>query len=286
MLRKKISHISLLIIVAVFFTSCDFLSLQKKEIKNLVIATFDNQSLYLDDIRELIPKSLSKNDSVLVVKQLIDSWALQQALLKKSEENNTQVINEEIKSLVEEYRKSLLINRYKEDLIQQELDTVVTESDIQDYYDVNKSNFRLSEELIQIRYLTFNNNLINKKDILRSFKNGTIQDLEDLESQQLSFKKMMLNDSSWVSLNNVLKETVFYRDELLKKSEFIQKEDSINLFLAVVTNVLNKNEISPLEYIKGNIKQILLHKRKLEVIREIEKILLKDAIKNKQLVYK
>lgn len=282
---RKISHIAYLWLAISFF-SCDYLSFEKKEVRNATLATFEGSDLRFDDIKERLPSGMSRNDSILMVKQLVDNWALQQVLLKKAEENNTQSVNEEISVLVEEYRRSLLINRYKEQLIRQELDTLVKDSDIANYYENNKNNFRLSEELVQLRYLSFDKNIINKKDVIKSFARGSIDDLEDLESQQLSFKQIMLNDSTWYSLNNVLKETNFYRNELLKKSELVQKEDSINLFLAVVTQVLGKNEIAPQPYIKDNIKQILLHKRKLEVIREIEKILLKDAIKNKQLEYK
>lgn len=283
--KRVIKYITSLIIICSFF-SCDYFVFKKKESANKAIATFEGKTLQYDDIKEIVPQRMNENDSALVVKMIIDDWAIQQILIKKAEQNNTQATNSEIQKLVDEYRRSLLINRYKEELIQQELDTIVTDKEIEEYYQSNKNNFRLNEEVVQIRYANFDKNLIEKKDIIKSFKRGAIEDLEDLETKQLSFKMLMLNDSTWVSLNNVLKETTFLKSELLKNSELIQKEDSINLFLAVVKKVLTKNDIAPKEYIKDNIKQILLHKRKLEVIREIEKILLKDAIKEKQLIYK
>ena len=285
MLRRLINNAFFFFIIFTF-TSCDYFTFEKKESKLKTIAEYQEKTLTIDDVKDLIPKGLSKNDSILTLKRYIDDWALEQILTKKSELNNSQETNTEIQKLVEQYRQSLLINRYKEELIQQELDTLVSDQEIIDYYQNNKSNFRLNEVIIQLRYLTFDKGLIDKKDIIKTFKRGSIEDLEELETKQLSFKKIMLNDSTWISLNNLLKETSFYRSELLKKSELIQKEDSINLFLAVVTNILDKNEIAPLEYIESNIKQILLHKRKIEVIREIEKILLQDAIKEKQLIYK
>ncbi len=285
MLRRILNNAFFFLIIFTF-TSCDYFTFEKKESKLKTIAEYQGKTLTIDDVKDLIPKGLSKNDSLLTLKRHIDDWALEQILTKKSELNNSQETNTEIQKLVEQYRQSLLINRYKEELIQQELDTLVSDLDIKDYYQNNKNNFRLNEVIIQLRYLTFDKNLIDKKDIIKTFKRGNIEDLEELETKQLSFKKIMLNDSTWISLKNLLKETMFYRSELLKKSELIQKEDSINLFLAVVTNILDKNEIAPLEYIESNIKQILLHKRKIEVIREIEKILLQDAIKEKQLIYK
>ena len=287
-MRKRINKICpyLLLFCLLALQSCDYLVFKKKESFNKPLAKFKGKELFAEDVKDLVPNNLTKEDSTVLVKRIIDDWALQQILLQKAEENNSKTINDEIQKLVEEYKQSLLINRYKEELIKQELDTLITDQQIGDYYDSNKHNFRLNEELLQIRYISFGEDLLDKKNTIKAFKSGSIEDLEDLESKQLSFKTLMLNDSTWVTLNNVLKETVFLRDELLKKSELVQKEDSINLFLAVVKNVLLKNEIAPKQFIEQNIKQILLHKRKLEVIREIENILLKDAIKNKQLTYK
>ena len=71
------------------------------------------------------------------------------------------------------------------------------------------------------------------------------------------------------------------REKLLKISKFIQKEDSLGIYLVAVKNVLKRNDVAPLSYITPQIKQLILHKRKLELIREIEKTLINDAIQNK-----
>lgn len=286
-MQKRVTNKLIFVVYLCVFTfySCDYFSFEKKKTINNSIATFRGKNLFIEDVKELIPKNVSKEDSSLVIKVIIDSWAIQQILLQKAEENNTQKTNSQIQKFVEDYRKSLLINSYKEELIKQELDTAINDSLLIDYYQNNKQNFRLNEEIIQLRYIIFDKELIDKKEVIKSFKNGKIEDLEELMKKQLSFKKLMLNDSTWLSLNKVLKETTFNREELLNNSQLIQKEDSIDLFLAIVKNVLQKNEIAPQQYITENLKQILLHRRKLEVIREIEKILLQDAIKEKQLIY-
>ena len=49
-----------------------------------------------------------------------------------------------------------------------------------------------------------------------------------------------------------------------------------------INNVLLRNETAPLEYVRPTIQQIVINKRKLELIRELEKDITKDAIKNKQ----
>jgi hypothetical protein len=72
----------------------------------------------------------------------------------------------------------------------------------------------------------------------------------------------------------------FSKDNLLKKIEFVQKQDSLGLYLAAINDVLVRNDIAPLSYIKPTIKQMILHKRKIQLIRDIEKILVQDATRN------
>jgi len=270
------------ILVCILFISCDFLGLQKKDISvRKPIASVHNNYLYTEDIKLLIPKNIEKNDSLVFTRSIINSWAVKQLLLKKAEDNNTQNDNSEINNLVKDYRQALLINGYKERLIKQQLDTLIEQQEIIDYYKLNSKNFRLNEELIKTRYLHFSNDLIDRQEVVKSFKKGTIEDLEELEIKQLTFKQMMLNDSVWTPLENVLLKIPFSRINLLKKTKLLQKEDSLGLYLVTIKDVLLRNQIAPLSYIKPTIKQMILHQRKLQLIRDLEKIILKDAIQNK-----
>lgn len=72
----------------------------------------------------------------------------------------------------------------------------------------------------------------------------------------------------------------FFREELLQKTKFIEKQDSTGVYLLAVKDILQRNDIAPLYYIAPTIKKMILHKRKVELIRNIEKILIEDATKN------
>jgi hypothetical protein len=273
---------SIFILVFILFLSCNSIEFQKKDIiTNKPIATINNKSLFKEDVASLLPKNVDTKDSIVLIRSIINSWAIQQLLLLKAEENTTKNDNSEVDKLVSEYRQALLINGYKERLIKQQLDTLIEQKEIADYYKLNSKNFRLNEELIKTRYLHFSNDLLDKKEVVRLFKDGAIEDLEALELRQLTFKMMMLNDSVWTSLENVMLKMPFSRNNLLKKTKLFQKEDSLGLYLVAIKDVLLRNQIAPLSYIEPTIKQMILHQRKLQLIRDIEKIIVKDAIQNK-----
>ena len=47
--------------------------------------------------------------------------------------------------------------------------------------------------------------------------------------------------------------------------------------MVTIKNVLNRNEIAPKSYITPSIKQMILHQRKLQLLKSIEETLLEDA---------
>ena len=271
----------LFIFSIVVFTSCDLFKIQEKE-KNTseVLAIVNTEKLFRIDVTSVLPKNINRADSLVLANSYIQNWAIKRLLLAKAKNNSSLETVNQIEGLVQDYKESLLINNYKDQLVKQKLDTVVSDQEIEEYYLLNKENFKLNEELVKIRYLHIDNNLIDEGEILSLFKSNDINDLEELEKQELSFKFHQFNDSTWTQLDKVLLKLPFSKDKLLKKSKFIQKQDSIGLYLATIKDVLPRNSIAPISYITSTIKQMILHKRKIELLRDIEKIIVKDATQN------
>ncbi|MDB4204366.1 hypothetical protein N9764_02295 [Polaribacter sp.] len=261
--------------------SCDYIKLQEKDSPTSeIIAIVNTDKLFKEDLKDFLPRNISREDSLILVKSFIQDWAVKKLLLNTAANNNTQESLKNINNLVQDYKESLLINNFKEALIKQQLDTIISDDEVEAYYLINNENFKLNEVLVKSRYLYFDASIINKKEIVKFFKSEKIEDAEELERQQLSFKMYQLNDSIWTELDKVLLKLPFSKENLLKKSKFIQKQDSLGLYLVAIKDVLQRNDIAPLSYIKPTIKEMILHKRKIELIRDIEKIIVKDATKN------
>ena len=262
-------------------TSCDYIKLQERDAPTSeIIAIVNADKLFKEDVKDFLPRNISREDSLILVKSFIQDWAVKKLLLDAAANNNTQESLKNINNLVQDYKESLLINNFKEALIKQQLDTIISDNEVEAYYLINNENFKLNEVLVKSRYLYFDASIINKKEIVKFFKSEEIEDAEELERQQLSFKMYQLNDSIWTELDKILLKLPFSKENLLKKSKFIQKQDSLGLYLVAIKDVLRRNDIAPLSYIKPTIKEMILHKRKIELIRDIEKIIVKDATKN------
>lgn len=253
--------------------------------KSRIVAKVYDEVLYEDDLKELFPVNLNAEDSAVVARDLIKSWAKQQLLMLKSELNMPSK-NPELEKLVEKYKNDLFINSFKEALIKQKLDTIVTSEQILAYYNENKSSFKINEQLVKFKYIQLAENNKNKLKLRRLFLAKGRNDLQMLDEESDQFIASFLSDSVWVRYSDVMNKLPFLRkmdrDKVVSKSKFIQKKDSTGLYYLYLIDVKKENEIAPLRYISKVIVKMLLHKRKLELVNTIEEVLVDDAIKNKQ----
>jgi len=263
--------------------SCDLI---KKSDEREPIARVNNTYLYQEDINGLVPEDASKQDSTLIIQNYIKRWATQQLFVDGAKLNLSEVKQQTFNRLVGQYKNDLYSKAYIEALVKRSIDTVVSTEEANTYYNNNKDVFKLNEELVKFRYIHVNENIIDFDAIKKRFKIYDTQDKKTLDSISIQFKSYSLNDSIWVKLTQVIKKIPVINSEnknqLLKKSNFLQLKDSLGVYLMQINDVLVRNDTAPLEYVKPTIDQIVINKRKLEFIRELEKDITKDAIKNKR----
>ncbi|MDX1827916.1 MAG: peptidyl-prolyl cis-trans isomerase [Lutibacter sp.] len=273
----------LLIFIAINLFSCNYFTFKKDDRKP--VARVNDSYLYESDLQNIFTSNNSKQDSIKLVKNYINSWIKHELLLNKAKLNLVEE-TKKFEELVKKYREDLFINSYKEKVVEQYLDTVVTENDIENFYKNNHSNFRLSEDLIKLKYIKIGKNVLNKKELTKLFKSDKQEDLDSLKTKELQLKSMNLNDSIWVKYSDLVSKVPIFKDidkkQLLKKDYFIQKEDSLSLYLLKISNVLVVGNFAPKSYIKPTIKQVILQQRKLKLLKNIEETLVNDARKKQQ----
>jgi len=278
----KFNHYILLVVVFIF-SSCDFFKNTENENP---IARVNGAYLYQDDINNLISEGITKEDSIVRINNFINEWATQQLLIDGAQINLSEEKQIQFKALVKQYKNDLFTKAYLEALVKRGIDTIVTSNEALEVYNRNIETFKLNEELIKFRYINLSDKSINLEDIENRFKRFNQEDKTILDSIAIQFKSYSLNDSIWVRFTQVVaKIPVINSDnekELLKKSNFVQLKDSLGLYLMQIKDVLFRNDTAPLEYVMPTIKQIVINKRKLEFIKQLEIDIRKDAIKNKQ----
>ncbi|MDR9457372.1 MAG: peptidyl-prolyl cis-trans isomerase [Salegentibacter sp.] len=280
---KSIHRFLIIILLTFGMTACN---LFEETDERKVVVRVNDSYLYEEDINALLNEDTSPEDSSLIVSTYITRWATQQLIIDRARLNLSEEQQKEFNDLVENYRNELYTNAYTEALARKNMDTSFSETELETYYDENKENFKLREDLVKLRYINLDKNLNNIQQIKTWFERFNEEDRQELDKIALQFKNYSFNDSVWVKTKSVYEKieplSTEDRSDLLKSSNFLQLEDSLSVYLIYVNDVLEKNEQAPLGYARSSIKQILLNKRKLDLTKELEKEITKDAIKNNQ----
>ena len=277
-----------IVLLTFLVTSCDYFRAPKEP---KAIARVGKSYLYLEDIANLVPSGTSKKDSIAIVKSFIDRWATQKLLFEASERNISKAKVSEFNELIDQYKVDLYTKAYLEDLVIRQIDTVVTEAQIESYYNTNKQFFKNSSELVKMRYINLVKENPKFANIKAKFSSFTKKDRKEIEQQAVKFKSYAFNDSIWVDINQVYEKLPFVNIE--NKNKYISSginfdyPDSTTVWLVKVNKVLPKDSPTPLEFLKPTIKQIIINNRKLELINTLEKEITNDAINdNKYEIYK
>src|SRR5690606_12814184 len=188
---------------------------------------------------------------------------------------------DQFNKLVQEYKNDLFTEAYKNVIVGEQLDSVIKEWEYQEYYEANKENFKLKDLLVKLRYVQLPQNYEGLSAVREKLNRYNQKDQLSLNSQDYRFVSSNFNDSVWIKkevLINQLPVLMGANEQVLKKSNFAQLQDSLGVYLMKIENVLNPNDTAPLSYIKPTLKQIILNKRKLELIKKLETDITKDAI--------
>jgi hypothetical protein len=276
-MKKAVACLSLVMV----FISCSYF---KQEAKPEAIARAGDSYLYLSDIKDLLPSGTSKEDSLSIVRNFIDRWASQTLLIKAAEVNVSKEKQLLFDKLIQQYKVDLYTKAYLEEIVKQSIDTIVSEKELKAYYDLNKENFKTNGALLKLRYIHLPKDHPKMELIKQNFFNFKKKDSKFWETYQLQFKDYALNDSVWVDINHVYRKLPFVNpdsyNDYIAPGKAIQKPDSLDVYLVKISNVIEKNEVSPYVYIKPTLRDLIINQRKLELIKKFENELRDDAIKN------
>lgn len=279
----SIKHILFCLLATVLLGACD--SVWKKE-QPKALARVGEKYLYAEEVKALMGKNLSKEDSASFVTHYINNWASKQLLLDKAKINLPEDKLAEYDALVADYRTDLYTRAYKEALVQQINDSTVSKAELDNFYEREKENFRLKEILVKLRFVALPKDFLNKVEVAERLKNFGEKDRIVLDSISVQFRKTSFNDSIWVTASRIIDEipplTFENVEKQLKKSQFLNLEDDNGVYLAKILDVRSVNDIAPLSFIEPTIEQVLLSRRKLDFIRKLETEVIDEAIKEKE----
>lgn len=268
----------LLAVLIPFFISCR--SGSKKENEKPLARAYGNY-LYKSDILGLIPEGTGSEDSAQLVKSYIELWIKKKAVVTKAEFNLTEA-QKNVEKLLDEYRTSLLTYAYEKQMVEQKLDTILSESEVQNYYYLHQQDFRLQDAIVKgvyFKILRSSKNLREFRDLTRSSGDMGYKRLVDLGVQVAEYTESF--EENWLSFPLLMQKmpgTVKDAKQFLQRYKYLEAEEDKYFHFARIINYKLPGETAPMEYVEQEIRDILLNKRKMDFLKQLEESIYNEAV--------
>ncbi|MBT5615347.1 MAG: hypothetical protein HOJ77_03720 [Flavobacteriales bacterium] len=249
-----------------------------------IIASVNEKDLMLEEVLEEMPIQIE--DSSFFVERYMNDWIRKQLMIYHAEINLSSAIQNYEKQ-IKEYRASLLIYAYQQELINQNFDTSISLKQVTDYYNQYKDEFKLSKNIFKGRFIVVDRSapkLINLNKWYKSNKESSLEDLNDY-CQQFA-KEYYLEDDRWQYFsifNQKLPEYIIEESYFLENTKGVVFEDDNLRYYVFIKDYLINGSISPLEMEQEKIKNVLLNKNKIEYLKQLEDELYQNGLALKKI---
>ncbi|HEY5510200.1 MAG TPA: hypothetical protein VIK10_04150 [Prolixibacteraceae bacterium] len=266
-------YTSRLLLLGIIFSlsNCSYLGYKQED--PIVAKVFDKVYL-LKDLKSQLPVGMTKPDSLARVNDILTRWVKKELLLKMAEENLDES-QRDLSRELEEYRNSMLIHRYQQQLLNQKLDTVLTPADIRNYYDNQPEEFTLGSSIVKAVYVEIPKTLAKTDQIRKWMAENSTRSMSELESYSFQYaSKYDHFNNDWVNFGTILGRIPSVKEEpeqLLRNSKFHQFSDLNNYYFILINDYILAGEKAPFDFVKDRIESLILNTRKMDFLQDLEK---------------
>jgi len=277
------------ILLVSFLTGCDFIRMKQKRLSELedreAVARVNNAYLYKDELAGIAAYGSTKEDSAARVEAYVDSWIRKELLIQEAARKIN--INEaEVERKILDYRYSLIAYEYQSYYIKQHLDTVFDESEIKQYYQNNIDNFILKQNIVRATFIKVPKNAPKMNQLKDWMYSQDEEDRKNLKSYCLSFSVAYhISDSTWMIFDDLVRNSPLMempnKVQFLKSNPYYETEDENYFYFLKVDEYRISDNVSPLEFVADEIRNIILNKRKVELAKKLEDEVYENALEEK-----
>ncbi len=272
-----------------FFSSCDRIRTGIVGKDDRLLAEAYHKKLYLSELQGFIPDGASERDSTGIARAYIEKWIRENLLLVEAEKKLPQDL--ELDRLVRDYRSTLIISNYEKWFVEQHLDTIVSEQEVQQYYEANKQQYQLETTIVRSRVLKLRNDMSTRdRDFVRkNWLSTNKMDLRYLQRVCREHGEMChFAEKKWLKLDQikaVLPAGAINESVIRYNREYVFNDNTYSYYLKIFESVSDK-ETAPLSFVAEQAEKYILHQRKLRLLEELKETLYeKESTGNNVKVY-
>jgi len=273
-----------ILIFSLILVSCNW---QKSSDEDWVVR-IDDHYLYRSELAEAIPAEMSLEDSAKMADSYINSWVKDHVVLVQAE-LNLPAEQMDFEKQLRNYRNSLTIYAFERELIKQKLDTVVSDAEIQRYYDENAQNFELKDFIVRVLFIKIPADAPDVSEIEQLMLSGTSEDIYALEDYSRQYAVFgFFDEERWMYFDELLRQIpveITNKEEFLSQNKLVKLNEGDYLYILKIIDYQLKDGTSPLALVRKDIRNIIVNMRKREFIQQMRDDLLESANKNDEIEY-
>ena len=285
--RTYVGHFLLIGLLGIF-SSCDLLQIKEEadssEKASAPLARVFDKNLFPEDLTGITPEGSSEQDSIFIIEKYIDKWIKQQLLIAEAE-SKIQIDKVELDRKVENLRYELMAYEYQKYYISKELNTEVSDDEVQTYYTNNIDNFILKQNIIKGIFIKLPKEapkIYLMKKLIRSKKE---EDQEELKSYCYRYATTyILDDKEWINFDEIIANTPLVgipnKVQYLRRNKYVETSDDKHIYVLKINEYKISDQNSPMEIVVDQIKAIIKNKRKVTLASKLEDDIYKRARTN------
>ena len=246
-----------------------------------------NTFLYLEEMQQQLPYGLSGGDSIKFVQEFVQKWVEEQVLYEKAEHNVRG--DESIERMVNDYRRTLVMNNYERRLLQQKVSEELPEEELLQYYENNKQLFILEESVVKGVFIKVPLNSPGLKDLKKWYKDSSDEALEQMEAY--AFRHAVIYEyfyEHWLPISELEGKVVINLAELsdnFDKQRDIEAKDDEFCYLLHIEEYVAKGEVKPYDLARHEIVDLLANYRKVELMNKVKQDLYNESVEKGRIKY-
>jgi hypothetical protein len=251
-----------------------------------ILARVYDSYLFSSELENVIPAGINVKDSLMLAKNYINNWVRQNLVVYQAEHNLTEE-QKDFEKQLESYRNSLITYQYETQLILQKLDTNISEIEIEAYYEQNRQNFDLRDNILICNFIALNPDTTDVELFGRLLQSDQISDIDTLRllcTQQAA--SCYLNREKWVLFSDLTREipiSTYDEESFIRNNTFVKIKENYFVYLIRILDFRISGTESPIGFERDNIRRIILNKRKTTLIKTMENEIFNGALEKNEI---
>lgn len=243
--------------------------------------TEEELSVLMDFYRSDFPKEKLRD-------KVIEEWVNQRLIEVRMKEKLPEVYqNNMLKA--EKEATHLHLFELENNYISENLDSTVTDQEIQEYYEKHRENYKTSSFIVKALYLKVPDTITSKSSLKEYFLLKNDKDFDEVKKYgNLYANNFYLGENKWIYFDDLVKEVPMseeQKEQLIRnRGESTFNIDGFTYFINVL-DFRTKTISSPMETEKSIIRTHILKRRVHQLRKEAKETILENVKENTPITY-